>query len=73
MAPLRFLVIPLLNCIGTYFGSFNSDVKNGVPVTRYNTMTPCSGNTTIEVTNLDADSKYWVIVADVDCLSYFGA
>ena len=45
-----------------------SDVKNGIPVTRYNLMTPCSKNTTIEITNMDSESKYWVIVADVDCI-----
>ena len=31
-------------------------------------MTPCSKNTTIEITNMDSESKYWVIVADVDCI-----
>ena len=46
----------------------HSDVKNGVPVTRYNTITTCSKDTTIEITNMDSESKYWVIVADVDCI-----
>ena len=31
-------------------------------------MTPCSKNTTMEITNMDSESKYWVIVADVDCI-----
>ena len=66
-------MILLLNCSFYRLLITYSDVKNGIPVTRYNTMTSCSKNTTIEITNMDAESKYWVIVADVDCILFVEA